>query len=58
MVEIGDGCTGCGYCEMVCPNGAVKVWGRAEVDVENCIGCLRCMQVCPTRSIFDKNTIL
>ncbi|RLG38734.1 MAG: ferredoxin [Candidatus Alkanophagales archaeon] len=55
MLKIEGDCTGCGYCEMVCPSGAITVWGRAEIDVKNCVGCLRCMGVCPTRLISAEN---
>jgi len=34
---------GCGQCEPVCPEKAVRVWGIARVEEERCIECLVCL---------------
>jgi aryl-alcohol dehydrogenase-like predicted oxidoreductase len=41
-------CKGCGTCERVCPNSAIKVFGgTAVVDGAKCILCGYCCPVCP-----------
>jgi pyruvate ferredoxin oxidoreductase delta subunit len=45
-------CTGCGLCEMHCPDEAIKVIdGKAVVDLDYCKGCLICEQMCPFKAI-------
>jgi len=49
--RIDDGCTECGRCSDVCPDGIP--WqdiGAAERG-EGCLGCLYCYWICPTRAI-------
>jgi coenzyme F420 hydrogenase subunit beta len=46
-------CCGCGLCEAVCPNGAVRLVDvedqglRPATDPAKCQQCGRCLQVCP-----------
>jgi len=44
-------CTGCGICQDVCPQGAVRVSRVATIDIERCIGCGVCVQYCPQGAI-------
>ncbi len=45
-------CNGCGACEEVCREGAVRVVdGKAVHSGENCIGCGDCITVCPMEAI-------
>jgi len=51
-----DKCTGCGMCELYCPDSAIKVQEqggkrKAVVDYSHCKGCLICMSVCPAKAI-------
>jgi heterodisulfide reductase subunit A len=46
-----DRCTGCGYCEAVCPTKAIKInkkTGKAEVTEVLCKGCGACAAACPS----------
>ncbi len=54
-------CTGCGACEAVCAEHAVKVtlsdagFLEAKVEEEKCTSCSRCLEVCPMReAIYGK----
>jgi len=45
-------CTGCGACVEVCPQGAIKVWGKvAVIDRKLCSQCGSCVEVCPSGAI-------
>ncbi|MDD3857300.1 MAG: 4Fe-4S binding protein [Methanoculleus sp.] len=45
-------CNGCGACERVCREGAVRVVdGTAVYSVENCTGCGDCIAICPMEAI-------
>ncbi|WP_292522004.1 4Fe-4S binding protein [Methanoculleus sp.] len=45
-------CNGCGACEKVCREGAVRVVdGEARHAEENCVGCGDCIAVCPMGAI-------
>ncbi|HOI59219.1 4Fe-4S binding protein [Methanoculleus sp.] len=45
-------CNGCGACETVCREGAVRVVdGEACHAEENCVGCGDCITVCPMEAI-------
>jgi heterodisulfide reductase subunit A-like polyferredoxin len=46
-----DRCTGCGFCESVCPTKAIKInrkTGKAEVTEVLCKGCGACAAACPS----------
>lgn len=46
-------CTSCGTCERYCPQGAVRLIGRARRPywTYDCQNCMRCMSNCPTDAI-------
>ena len=44
-------CLGCGYCESVCPTGAIRVNGVAQIDTQRCITCCSCAGRCPAGAI-------
>jgi len=44
-------CVGCGYCESMCPTGAIRVNGAAEINQHICIGCTGCAGRCPMGAI-------
>ena len=44
-------CMGCGYCEDVCPTGAVSVIDVAHIDENICVGCGCCAGRCPMGAI-------
>ena len=43
-----DLCTGCGFCQTMCPAGAITGEGRElSWNREKCIGCCGCINICP-----------
>ena len=53
-------CTGCGICQDVCPQDAVRVTRVAAIDVTRCTGCGTCVMYCPQgaiRLLPDEHTI-
>ena len=47
-----NGCIGCGKCERVCTNGAIKVVDNlAQIDYDKCIACGKCLESCPKKII-------
>lgn len=44
---IADWCQACGRCVEACPQGALQLNGRAEVDQDACVLCGYCGRVCP-----------
>ncbi len=48
-------CIGCGMCEVVCPENAIKVSPgyKAEIDRDACTECLSCINMCPTYSVME-----
>jgi NAD-dependent dihydropyrimidine dehydrogenase PreA subunit/flavodoxin len=51
-----DACTGCGFCEKVCPIHTISVRGK-PVWGENCLQCMACINRCPTQAIqYGKRT--
>lgn len=46
VIEIGEGCTGCGACVPVCPVGNISLEAKAAVMGTRCIGCGTCARAC------------
>jgi phytoene dehydrogenase-like protein/NAD-dependent dihydropyrimidine dehydrogenase PreA subunit len=44
-------CTGCAYCLLSCPTGAITSDGWATIDQEKCTLCGLCPSVCPNDAI-------
>ncbi len=44
-------CMACGYCESVCPTGAIRVFDYAQIDEKLCIACGCCAGRCPMGAI-------
>lgn len=52
------GCIGCGICQKVCPNSAIKVENHlARVDHALCTGCGACVEKCPVKVIRWQNKV-
>jgi NAD-dependent dihydropyrimidine dehydrogenase PreA subunit len=46
-----DECVGCGACEDVCPQSAIKVTDVAVVIEKDCVDCGACVDECPNNAI-------
>ncbi len=44
-------CISCGTCARWCPEDAITVGEKAEIDYELCIGCGECVAVCPVGAV-------
>jgi NAD-dependent dihydropyrimidine dehydrogenase PreA subunit len=44
-------CTGCAYCLLTCPVGAIESDGWATINEEKCTLCGECAPVCPNDAI-------
>ncbi len=42
-------CAGCGFCQMICPRNAMRLWGFARIDRDRCTECFEGMHR------FEKN---
>ena len=51
MLVNAGACMGCGYCEDVCPTGAIKVIDVAHIDQNLCVACGCCAGRCPMGAI-------
>lgn len=56
LVELEEGCTGCGACAFACPAGALALEREGEgialsFDARLCIGCGECVPLCPERIV-------
>lgn len=50
-ITIANYCVGCAFCKLICPEEAIRVNGRAEVDVQRCVECKKCVVYCPVEAI-------
>ncbi|MFX1520235.1 MAG: 4Fe-4S binding protein [Promethearchaeota archaeon] len=55
-------CTGCRFCEKVCPTLSIKVVGekkekRAVVDLSTCVGCGACVEICDFEGAVTLKTL-
>lgn len=54
MYQVKDSCSGCHYCELVCPMQALYYDGpKYQINSELCVECGLCETLCPTCSIYD-----
>ena len=44
-------CQKCGICWMYCPENAIKMKKKVEIDYQHCKGCGICANVCPFKAI-------
>lgn len=44
-------CTACGTCAEWCPEDAISVPDKAQIDNARCIGCGECLAVCPADAV-------
>jgi ferredoxin len=51
MIVNAGACMACGYCEDVCPTGAIRVVDVAHIDQSLCIACGCCAGRCPMGAI-------
>ena len=51
MIVNAGACMGCGYCEDVCPTGAIRVIDVAHIDQTLCVACGCCAGRCPMGAI-------
>lgn len=51
MVVNAGACMACGYCEDVCPTGAIRVIDVAHIDEKLCVACGCCAGRCPMGAI-------
>ncbi len=52
---VGSSCDGCGRCEMVCREDAIRLTnGRAQIVPEKCLGCGQCISECPREAINSR----
>lgn len=52
-------CSGCGFCEKICPIGAITVRSTAKIDSSKCARCqcLRCIEACPNQAIKKRGLL-
>ncbi len=52
LLQVTDGCVGCGICEKVCPSGSIRLKdGKAVHTPGQCQTCLACVHACPQKAI-------
>ena len=45
-------CIGCGMCQDICPEGAIRVENIARVNPRVCVGCGLCVANCPQGALL------
>jgi anaerobic sulfite reductase subunit C len=49
---VGPDCNGCGRCETVCREEAIRITdGKAQITPAQCVGCGQCIRECPVGAI-------
>lgn len=62
--KLGNACTGCGACSVVCPTGCIVMeedkfgFLRPSVNADVCVGCGRCEDVCPALKTRKEDEIV
>jgi len=51
VIEVTDGCTGCGTCMETCPFSAIAIINGKAVHRDRCRGCGRCESNCPEGAV-------
>ena len=52
LIQVTDGCIGCGICEKICPSASIHVInGKAVHTPGNCQTCLACAHAWPQKAI-------
>lgn len=52
---VGSRCIGCGICQDICPNGALKRDDAGvHIDRRLCVGCCKCVSSCPSLALECK----
>jgi UDP-glucose 4-epimerase len=51
IVQVNEGCVGCGSCQVVCPIGAISIHEGRACIAEWCKGCGRCALECAVGAI-------
>lgn len=54
LLEILEGCSGCGLCVPVCPTGALTIAGNKVVLTGECVACALCLGECPVKALVLK----
>ena len=53
-----DSCTGCGFCERICPLQNIRIENGRPVWQGNCTQCMACICGCPTEAIeYGKKSV-
>jgi anaerobic sulfite reductase subunit C len=52
---VGPDCNGCGRCETVCREEAIRITdGKAQITPAQCVGCGQCIRECPVGAIHSQ----
>ncbi|MDR0491866.1 MAG: EFR1 family ferrodoxin [Oscillospiraceae bacterium] len=54
-VTAGDGCTGCGLCERICPVRNIRLESGRPEWLNRCEHCMACISWCPAKAINFSN---
>ena len=56
VINVTDECTGCSFCESVCPAKAIVMHGSKAVINDSCTTCGKCIEVCPAEAIIREKS--